>query len=485
MLQLARDHAEWAQSVGTPAEFHLLNPAQPGNPVEGKDWIRVSRGDLDSAVGLERVLAGTQPGRGTPLAERLRQIREELPRITATLRPEQQQLHLVLVTDGEPSDGQQKMVAELRAIMSRYRVNLVVRLCTDDPGVKQFWNRLDAEVEFELDVIDDCWGEAAEVAEAGNGWLTYFPGLHRFREAGTVNRVFDAMDERRLTLPEAEPVIRAMVWVPGAAPLPPIAAAGGCEAFVVAAEDQSAAGRTVCDVHRARQAPTIQGLCFAMLPWGHAAKLVAAQKLDASRRAARSATETCATACATAGISKQHLLVFGVWLLWVLLGFTKLLQLAVIGGALCGLARRANQVSPATSLVIIGVGLTAVAGLLDRVLQLGVLGVLLWWYGGSMTIGAAAHRGAPPAVPVRPSTTVASPGPQGCAGNRLCDQWDTQACASVYPDLSTASVDSGRGSGGGGANSGPCEWWAASTGLLNFRSGAAADVSAVSRTGQI
>ena len=63
--------------------------------------------------------------------------------------------------------------------------------------------RLDSHVgwgplqEFSLDVIDDIYSEAAEIAGHGNGWLTYFPALHRFREAGAAPRVFDMLDEHR------------------------------------------------------------------------------------------------------------------------------------------------------------------------------------------------------------------------------------------------------------------------------------------------
>ena len=48
-----------------------------------------------------------------------------------------------------------------------------------------------------MDVLDDLEGEAAEVNEA-QPWLTYGAPLHRLREWGTSNKLFDLLDERPL-----------------------------------------------------------------------------------------------------------------------------------------------------------------------------------------------------------------------------------------------------------------------------------------------
>mmetsp|Transcript_4793 Transcript_4793/g.7226 ORF Transcript_4793/g.7226 Transcript_4793/m.7226 type:complete len:123 (+) Transcript_4793:316-684(+) len=52
-----------------------------------------------------------------------------------------------------------------------------------------------------MDVLDDFVGEAEEVYEH-NKWLNYALPLHRMREMGFHDRVFDMLDERSLTKSE-------------------------------------------------------------------------------------------------------------------------------------------------------------------------------------------------------------------------------------------------------------------------------------------
>ena len=84
-------------AVGVPAEFHLLNPKNASQTVEGTDFVVV-----ENAAGvdaLQRMLAGTRPGGGTPLAERLELIQNRLAR----RHPWHGNIFLVIVTDGVPT----------------------------------------------------------------------------------------------------------------------------------------------------------------------------------------------------------------------------------------------------------------------------------------------------------------------------------------------------------------------------------------------
>lgn len=74
----------------------------------------------------------------------------------------------------------------------------MVRLCTDEDEVTDFYNKLDGKLELSLEVLDDFMGEAKEVTKK-NPWLNYAIPMHRCRELGYHDRLFDLIDERSLT----------------------------------------------------------------------------------------------------------------------------------------------------------------------------------------------------------------------------------------------------------------------------------------------
>merc|ERR1712000_402648 len=60
-------------------------------------------------------------------------------------------------------------------------------------------NNIDGQLELDMDVLDDLFGEAAEVTKE-NSWLTYGEPLHRLREWGVHIREMDLIDESKLSL---------------------------------------------------------------------------------------------------------------------------------------------------------------------------------------------------------------------------------------------------------------------------------------------
>lgn len=73
-------------------------------------------------------------------------------------------------------------------------------------NVLVFSSSIDNDLELKLDVLDDFKGEGEEVHSV-NPWISYAPALHRVREWGVRNNVFDLMDERLLSSTEAVELI--------------------------------------------------------------------------------------------------------------------------------------------------------------------------------------------------------------------------------------------------------------------------------------
>ena len=128
------------------------------------------------------------------MCAQIRAVTRQIQQRASELRATGTKACVVIASDGEATDGD--IAAALRPLRD-LPAWVVVRLCTDDDKVVQYWNEIDEDLELDMDVLDDLEGEAAEVNEA-QPWLTYGAPLHRLREWGTSNKLFDLLDERPL-----------------------------------------------------------------------------------------------------------------------------------------------------------------------------------------------------------------------------------------------------------------------------------------------
>jgi len=164
-----RFHVGLAKAANALSEFRLLNGAEP---------CLVGCGD-DDVTGYGEILTALKgkPRGGTPLCRHIGEIVAEIQSNEEEIRAAGQIVVVVIATDGRSSDGD--MVEQLKP-MEHLPVQIVVRLCTDDDSIVSYWNGIDTQLDAELDVLDDLFGEALEVYEH-NKWLTYGEPIHRLR----------------------------------------------------------------------------------------------------------------------------------------------------------------------------------------------------------------------------------------------------------------------------------------------------------------
>lgn len=210
-------HAQLAALLQAPTKFILLNNpnGQHACPMEmsiaerGPDWIHE---DLETLQGnLKRI----SPCGVTPLTMHLHRINRSIQHL-------RERIVLVLATDGRPTDNfgyssapvDREFENALREIQSKAWV--VVRLCTNDESILEYYQRLDDQMELSLEVLDDYLGEAQEVY-THNPWLTYSLALHRCREMGMschgLHRWLDWLDERSMTRAEIYQVLQILGMV--------------------------------------------------------------------------------------------------------------------------------------------------------------------------------------------------------------------------------------------------------------------------------
>jgi Mg-chelatase subunit ChlD len=202
-------HAQIAALLNAPTVFRLLN--DPGRTAGPQQFGIGERGPDHLAEDLNVALAtirNASPSGVTPLSDHVREIRENVLAMRQSLVDNGQKVVIVLATDGLPSDTfgvtsdatRMEFQSALRSLEG-LPVWIVVRLCTDEEQVVEFYNNLDSNLELSLEVIDDFTGEADEV-HAFNGWLNYALPLHRMREMGFHHRLMDLLDERPLSVDE-------------------------------------------------------------------------------------------------------------------------------------------------------------------------------------------------------------------------------------------------------------------------------------------
>jgi hypothetical protein len=204
--------AELTSALGAETSFHLLNPTSEGQffTIHGTDAPPCGRvGQPADVEALRRVMA-TTPGSTTPLTEAVGEVISLLSPYAARMRQSGEKAVVVIATDGLPNDAR-SFGARLQELQ-RLPVWLVVRLCTDESSVVEYWSELDKQLEAPMEVIDDLVGEADEVAKY-NPWLVYGPPLHLARTLGIQDRFFDLLDEGPMPPGMLKPFLERLLGV--------------------------------------------------------------------------------------------------------------------------------------------------------------------------------------------------------------------------------------------------------------------------------
>jgi hypothetical protein len=205
--------AELATTLDARTDFHLLNATGQGQyfSVGGSNnnSSKMTRAAKPLSLSeFKQRVDKISPSGGTPLTEAVEQIISLLEPAASQLRAKGQKACVVVATDGLPDNEPSFLEAMHR--LQRLPIHLVMRLCTNDQRVVSYANELDRHLEVDMEVLDDVFGEAEQVY-AYNAWLRYGPSLHRAREFGLHNKVFDLLDEQTLVPNEVKRCCEAIL----------------------------------------------------------------------------------------------------------------------------------------------------------------------------------------------------------------------------------------------------------------------------------
>lgn len=208
-------HAQMAGLLKAPTIFRLLNPPEESGLDQEFSVAADDKGE-DSMLStisedlrvVDHIMSNVVPSGSTPLSKQVKKIREDVAVLAPSLREQGKRIAVILATDGLPSNERgvsgarerEEFTNELRSLQG-LPVWIVIRLCTNDKEVLNYYNRLDDDLELSMKVLDNFTDEAGEIY-AMNPWLNYSLPIHRMREFGFQHRVFDLLDERKLTISE-------------------------------------------------------------------------------------------------------------------------------------------------------------------------------------------------------------------------------------------------------------------------------------------
>jgi hypothetical protein len=188
--------AQMATALRARTDFYMLNPTNGYDilSVCPSSYSLVNQG-ASADVETIRAAMRTSPCGTTPLTESVARITAMIEPHARDLQARGERVAVIIATDGLPNDCN-SFVSAMQALQ-RLPVWVIVRLCTDDDSIVDYWNELDRNLESPLEVLDDLRSEAVEV-ERLNPWLNYGGPLHLCRLFGLPGKLFDALDESSL-----------------------------------------------------------------------------------------------------------------------------------------------------------------------------------------------------------------------------------------------------------------------------------------------
>lgn len=197
---MLKDVADVLGIAGAKTIFRFLNKT-PG--LSNTDFVVT---DTASAKAFKDCLDSMIPRGVTEMTKLVLGIHEDIRKEESRLNRQGKKIAVVLTTDGVPTDVTgMRQGPDIKAEFEEAVTNLlqlpvctVLRLCTDERKVVDYFNSLDCVPEPCFDVIEDWRQEALQVRKH-NPWLNYRYQLHLLRTIGCPIKEFDLLDEAPLT----------------------------------------------------------------------------------------------------------------------------------------------------------------------------------------------------------------------------------------------------------------------------------------------
>jgi DNA-binding transcriptional MerR regulator len=192
--------ASLADAAGTPTQVRLLNKANS---------ITVGV-DMDNGFNLSMInkQLEVEPTGLTPICKQIKGVIKKLENMEETLNSLNKIALLIIMTDGESSDGS---IVDVLKPLEGLPLQIIIHISTDDRAVTEYWHQVNAQLDLDIYVLDDLEAEAATVGKS-NSWLTYGEPLHRLRQFGVMIPAIDILGYRQLSKADITQVAQILLF---------------------------------------------------------------------------------------------------------------------------------------------------------------------------------------------------------------------------------------------------------------------------------
>jgi hypothetical protein len=158
IVECVQYHIQLASLIDAPTRFRLLNNPDGTSNTNFKQFSVAEDLNNDQMEDAMRTIGNTRPHGCTPLTRHIQEIHRDVSEMAPELTRVGGKVVIVIATDGLPSNSQgqtsnrdkKEFVESLRQLEG-LPVWVVVRLCTDDEAVVDFYNDLDTQLELSLE----------------------------------------------------------------------------------------------------------------------------------------------------------------------------------------------------------------------------------------------------------------------------------------------------------------------------------------------
>ena len=188
-----------AHAAKAPTEIRLLNNCDP--------VLIGCEGSTGEELELILAQLSVEPSGQTPICTQLTEVIKRLKSMEYELISSNKIALLVIMTDGESSDGS---IVDILKPLEGIPLQIIIRISTEEKEITDYWQDVNSELSLDIYVLNGYEYESTRV-NSKNNWLTYGEPLHQIREFGIAVSGINTLSFRQLSKEDIKSICRLLL----------------------------------------------------------------------------------------------------------------------------------------------------------------------------------------------------------------------------------------------------------------------------------